>query len=290
MQLEIAILGPDSAIMPLCRALDEVGLEYIHRGKTGPIAAVVIPASERNLDDKLRTVSRITRRLERNPVLEGRFEYRVHNLDYAEPSVPTDLEAYCPIPSIRIQPWSPDQNPAPGRKTVIIAAENAFGTGKHPSSRLCLRSLDSMSCGKEGMGRDVLDFGCGTGLLAIVAALQGAEKVLGVEVDSQSVRTAKKNVALNRLEHKIFIREGSWDAVQGKFDLILANLVPSVLFRSGRNIPNHLKTEARAVVAGFSLKQRGEMERFFSEAGLSVEKNMSLDGWALLIMQHRQDF
>ena len=191
---------------------------------------------------------------------------------------------------MRIQPWNPDLIQAPDSGTVIIDAENAFGTGKHPSSCLCLQFLVSAarSSSREGKGGDVLDFGCGTGLLAIAAIALGARKALGVEIDRQSVQTARKNVALNRLEHRITIRQGSWEEVQGKFDLVLANLVPAVLFRTGQNIPNHLKDEGRAVIAGFGRNQMGDMERFFMDAGLFTQKTMIQDGWGLLVMDIRK--
>ena len=148
-------------------------------------------------------------------------------------------------------------------------------------ARLCLQFLDCAAQSAphegEGKGGDVLDFGCGTGLLAIAAVTLGARQALGVEIDHQSVQTARKNVALNRLDHKIDIRKGSWNEVHGKFDLVLANLVPSVLLRTGQNIPNHLKNGGRAVIAGFGRNQMNDMERFFMDAGLLTQKRMTLD-------------
>lgn len=286
MQIEIAIEAQKDALMRLRRALDREGpgVVYAHRGMDGPRPEIVFLESENSVDGKLRAISRIVRRLEKDPPQGGMFAFRVRNLAYAEPGAAVYREAFSPIPSIRIQPWCPAGTPVPDPGTVVLAGENAFGNGKHPSSRLCLQFLDSMSPGKEGAGGEVLDFGCGTGLLAIAAVLLGYGKALGVEIDSQAVQTAKKNVSMNRLENRIIIRQGSWDEVHGKFDLILANLVPSVLLRTGRNIPKHLKAGGCAVVAGFSRNQMQDMERFFRDAGLITQKRMTLDGWGLLGM------
>lgn len=290
MKIEIAIQGPGYALTQLCREFDcgAPGVVYFKRGMAGPKPEIVLLESEKSMDEKLHAISQITRRLERVLALEGRFAFRVRNLAYVEPSAAMSREAFFPIPSMKIQPWNPTLIQAPVSGTVIIDAENAFGTGKHPSSCLCLQFLDGAARSRpsegEGKGGDVLDFGCGTGLLAIAAVALGARKALGVEIDQQSVQTARKNVALNRLDHKIDIRQGSWKEVHGKFDLILANLVPSVLFRTGQNISNHLKDGGRAVIAGFGRNQMNDMERFFMDAGLFTQKKMTQDGWGLLVI------
>jgi ribosomal protein L11 methyltransferase len=103
---------------------------------------------------------------------------------------------------------------------------------------------------------EVLDFGCGTGLLAIAALKMGAKKALGVEIDHQSAQTAIKNVELNGLSEEILIKEGSWEVVEGKYDLILANLVTAALFRAGKHISGHLKDHGKVVVSGFSCNQQ----------------------------------
>jgi ribosomal protein L11 methyltransferase len=260
-------------------------MAYSQRPADGPGSEIVFLENEKTVDDKLHALSRIVRRLERMFSPGKGFEFRVRNLAYSEPCVAEYREAFYPIPSLRIQPWGRGLVPVPDSRTVLIAAENAFGTGKHPSSRLCLRFLDEVSPGWGKGGRNILDFGCGTGLLAIAAVLLGAEKALGVETDAQSVQTAKKNVALNHLEERITIAQGSWKEVRGEFDLVLANLVPSVLLRSGCNIPKHLKAGGYAVIAGFGLKQMPDMARFFMDIGLSLERNMTLDDWGLLVMK-----
>lgn len=260
-------------------------MTYSLREVNGPRHEIVFLESEKTVDDKLQAVSRIVQRIERAMPSGKGFEFQIRNLAYTEPGVRLHREAFSPIPSLRIQPWSSTGAHNPDSGTALIAAENAFGTGKHPSSLLCLRFLESARTTGEGADREVLDFGCGTGLLAIAAVLLGADMALGVEIDGQSVQTAKKNVALNKLENRITILEGSWNVVRGEFDLVLANLVPSVLLRTGRNIPNHVKAGGRVVIAGFSRNQMPDMERFFMDVGLAADKRMTLDDWGLLVMK-----
>ncbi|MEJ2024222.1 MAG: 50S ribosomal protein L11 methyltransferase, partial [Deltaproteobacteria bacterium] len=130
---------------------------------------------------------------------------------------------------------------------------------------------------------------CGSGLLAIAAVRLGAANAVGVEIDASSVLTARDNVERNGLSDRIQIREGSWDVAHERYDLIPANLVPSVLLRSGTAIPNRLQGHGAAVVSGFGKSRLDEMAAFFSEVGLTLHEGRSLKGWGvlLLVRNHR---
>ena len=148
--------------------------------------------------------------------------------------------------------------------------------------------LDNMTEGPSPQlglqSAEVLDFGCGTGLLAIAALKMGAKKALGVEIDHQSAQTAIKNVELNGLSEEILIKEGSWEVVEGKYDLILANLVTAALFRAGKHISGHLKDHGKVVVSGFSCNQQKEMEEFMMKWGLVATDRSSLEGWSAMLL------
>jgi ribosomal protein L11 methylase PrmA len=92
-------------------------------------------------------------------------------------------------------------------------------------------------------------------------------------------------VVLNGLTERIVISQGSWEAVEGKVDLILANLVPSVLLRTGAGIPAHLNEQGRAIISGFGQNQSEEMEGFFADFGLLVRERLQCKGWGGLIME-----
>ena len=160
----------------------------------------------------------------------------------------------------------------------------------HPSTRLCLKQLEMMAKSRDrGLeGQSVLDFGCGTGLLAISAVKMGAESAIGIDIVAETAQTARRNVALNRLSEKITIRCGGWEQVDQKYDLIFANLVAAALLRSGGRIPHYLKKDGRVILSGFSLKQMGAMVSFFITSGLKVIDQSAQDGWGLLLMGHGQ--
>jgi ribosomal protein L11 methyltransferase len=136
--------------------------------------------------------------------------------------------------------------------------------------------------------RNVLDFGCGTGLLAIAAIKMGAKSALGVEIDGPSAEAAERNVKLNHLSPTIKIKKGSWDAVQEKYHLIMANLVASVLIRTGETLPGHLKDQGLAVVSGFGENQLNEIKQLFTRIGLIISQQFTLESWAALVLEKNE--
>ncbi len=137
-------------------------------------------------------------------------------------------------------------------RTITLDPKPAFGTGRHPATQLCLRIMYHIATDStvfKGLPvQEALDFGCGTGLPAISAIRMGARKAIGVEIDAQSARAARRNVKLNGLSHRIDIREGSWEVVKEKYEVVLANLVAAALLRTGRHIPGWVKGGGRAIV------------------------------------------
>ena len=294
MKIEIAITGPAHAIPTLYQKLRIFSPNIQAQrgqleGKDGKPSIILIE-NEESLDSTLLKVSRIVCKLERDLSLTTRLEFRIRNLAYSEPTTESHLfrEPFRPIPSMTIQPWHPSLSPFRDARTIIIDPHHAFGTGMHPSSRLCLEFIDHLAQHVSPEGRkhgwEVLDFGCGTGLLAIATVKLGAKSALGVEIDHQSALTAKKNVQLNGLSGEVEIREGSWEVVQNKYDLILANLVTSALLRMGSRIPAQLKDHGKVVVSGFGHKQLEHMEQFFSGLGLKTTDRSNLEGWSAMVM------
>jgi ribosomal protein L11 methylase PrmA len=294
MKFEILIEGKAEGISRLRQKLKPIlpttenGLELTNEGADK--ARIVLLESRESLPFRLLKISRIISKLNKDRLLEADFDLRVRNLAYSEPTVERHLlkEPFKPIPSITIQFWDPSLPPATDAETIKIYSHQSFGTGKHPTTCLCLMYLDDMTQNPSPnwrlQGREVLDFGCGTGVLAIAAVKMGAKNALGVEIDPQSTQTAKKNVEVNGLTEKILVKEGSWEVVEGKYDLILANLVTAALFRAGKHISGHLKDDGKVVVSGFSPNQQKEMEEYFLKWGLVATDRSSLEGWSAMLL------
>jgi ribosomal protein L11 methyltransferase len=213
----------------------------------------------------------------------------VRNLAYCEPPPFRERTPYQPIPGLTIQPCDSTVPRSEDPRTILLDAELAFGTGRHPTTLLCLKALARMGRDWENFkNSSVLDFGCGTGLLAIAALKLGAIRAVGLEIDHDACEAARRNTALNAFGDRLEIVEGSWEEVREKYDLIFFNLVASLLLRSGRKIADHLKEEGRAVISGFSVQQMGAMENFFVTMGLEPIGKDNESGWGCLVFSAKR--
>jgi ribosomal protein L11 methyltransferase len=287
-KIEIAIEGPRQAVSVLHAKL-ACGPEKLEQGLRGDPerARLTLVEEDDRVDQVLIRISEIAER--EVPSVEA-LEFRVRNLAYSEPGPWCESlrEPFRPVPSLTVQPWNPAASRPDDPHTILLDSNLAFGTGKHPTTELCLTALHHLSCGSWGLeGRSMLDFGCGTALLVIAGVKMGVSRGRGVEIDPEAAATAERNVTLNGLSDRIVISHGSWEVVEGKVDLILANLVPSVLLRTGSEIPAHLSEGGRAVVSGFGPNQAQEIEEFFACLGLKSTECLTSKGWAALVMERK---
>ncbi len=294
MNFEISIQGPKAHIIklyrqlkpfsPRLRKLPDLSDEEI----LGRLEIVLTRNLEPSrLDQELLSVSNATMRAAGKETAEGGlFDIRVRNLDYSEPCSGSDgfIEPFRPTSSLLVEPWSPRLGRHTEAGRIYLDPGHAFGTGKHPTTRLCLQIMESIIHDGPTIER-TLDFGCGTGILALAAVRLGARLAIGVEMDGASVKTANRNARLNRLEKQVKICEGSWDAVKGSFDLILANLVASALIRIGDRMADHLEDHGRAVVSGFGVNQVAEILPVLEKSGLVLAEQHDLEGWAGLLFR-----
>ena len=262
------------------------------RREPGRLQALrIVQESETALDDDLVRISGLIRRVEKEHSLHDAVRMRVRNLAYSEPSIQSGEyeEPFRPTPSLTVVPWKPGWKPPRGSISIILDPSHAFGTGRHPTTRLCLGFLETLHKEAEEQGREafrtVLDFGCGTGILGIAALRMGALRAVGVELDGEAADTARRNAERNSLSDRLEIRKGSWEAVDGCFDLIMANVVSAALLRTGGRILHHLKTRGRAVVSGFGSARGEEMVRFFRNKGLRTVHRGDLAGWGGLVLE-----
>jgi len=289
MKIEIAIEGPWEAIRALHGKLpDRSETPEQGKGEDPQRARLVLIEEEDTVNPCLIHLSKI---VDRDLGVADQLEFRVRNLAYSEPA-PWDeslREPFQPVPSLTIQPWSPSACRPEDPHTILLDSNLAFGTGRHPTTELCLKVIHALSRGPRGLiGKKVLDFGCGTALLIIAAVKLGASRGQGVEIDAEAAATAKRNAKLNGLSERIVISCGSWQSVQGRADLLLANLVPAVLLRTGSEIPVHLNEQGCAVLSGFGQNQSKEIEDFFARLGLSATERLECKGWGALVMETKK--
>jgi ribosomal protein L11 methyltransferase len=159
----------------------------------------------------------------------------------------------------------------------------AFGTGLHPTTRLCLAGLEAWAADGLVENARLLDVGCGSGILAICAGLLGAGAVLGVDTDPLAVEATRANAALNGLEGVIEARRGTLPlAGGGEFDLVCANLVAGLLVAMAADLRQALRPGGRLLVSGIFAEREGEVREAFDSAGLRIVARRTETDWIML--------
>lgn len=159
----------------------------------------------------------------------------------------------------------------------------AFGTGLHPTTRLMLEALQQ----RVRPGMSVLDLGTGSGILAIAAAHLGAQ-VEALDISDVAVEVAHENVVANHLAGRITTRVGSIRSVAGRqFELILANIIASVLIDLATPLVMTLRQDAEVLASGIIAERGNEVRSAFTEAGLDVIDEEGDEDWRLLVARRR---
>ena len=137
--------------------------------------------------------------------------------------------------------------PEPGDVIIELDPGMAFGTGLHPTTRMCLVALEKY----VKPGQSVLDMGAGSGILSIAAARLGAAPVLAVEKDPLAARVAQENIALNKVQGSVDVETGSLEKVTGQFDFLLINILAEVIVQLVEDgLLSHLVPGGYFVAAG----------------------------------------
>ena len=162
--------------------------------------------------------------------------------------------------------------PAQAKEVIRLDPGLAFGTGTHPTTRMCLRWI----AGHGAAGR-VLDYGCGSGILAIGASKFGATEVIAVDIDQAAVDSTVLNAQANQVE----LSAGLPEAAQGEFDVVLANILATPLKVLAPLLRAHVKAGGHLVLAGILERQADELKAAYAPyCTLSVADTE--DGWILM--------
>lgn len=166
--------------------------------------------------------------------------------------------------------------PAEARRLIRLDPGLAFGTGTHPTTRMCLRWIAGHDCN----GRRVLDYGCGSGILAIAAAKFGAAPVEAVDIDPAAVESTRANAQANHVQ----LLAGLPDQASGEYDLVLANILASPLKVLAPLLCAHIRPGGQLVLAGIVERQAAELAAAYAPwVPLTVADQE--DGWILMTAQ-----
>jgi len=177
--------------------------------------------------------------------------------------------------------YEPDE----GETVVRLDPGPAFGNGTHPTTEMCLELLADQKL----QGAVVADVGTGSGILAIVAALLGARRVAGMDVDGTALSWAAKNAALNGVTETVRFYRGAFLApVEGRtFDLVLANLTAGLLLDLAAAAYAALCGGGRLIAGGIIAPRAREVREALEKVGLVVEREPCRDGWVAFLACRR---
>ena len=162
---------------------------------------------------------------------------------------------------------------------LVLDPGLAFGTGSHPTTRMCLQWLV-----RERPTGSILDYGCGSGILAIAAAKLGAREVVGVDIDPQAVRSAHDNADANAVTAAFFDASDTLPTPYDtqKYDVVLANILANPLRVLAPALIARLKPGASLVLAGLLAEQAEELIGIYSP-WLQMQVGDTQEGWSLLV-------
>jgi len=205
----------------------------------------------------------------------------VHEDDWAEA-----WKAYFPVlrvgPHIVIRPTWRRHRRRPGDVVVAMDPGMAFGTGLHPTTRLCLAALEPLAADGTLARARVLDVGCGSGILAIAAVRLGAAGAIGVDTDPIAIESTTANARRNRLVRRVRARVGSLPTEDGPFDVVLANLIAGVLVPLAPALHEELRPGGTLVASGIFVDRETEVRAAFRSAGMAVGERTAEGDWVAL--------
>ena len=168
-----------------------------------------------------------------------------------------------------VPPWV-EGAPAPGEINITLDPGVVFGTGLHPTTMDCLRAMIYLHEKQIPLNK-ILDLGSGTGILALTAAVLGADDVTAVDLNPLAVKTAERNVLLNRLEGIINVFEGrAQDFVERPADLVIANIHHAVLRRLFEM--KDFREKKRYIISGLMRSQVRDLKTQIAKYGFGVTR------------------
>ena len=171
-----------------------------------------------------------------------------------------------------------------GKMVIKIDPKMAFGTGKHESTKLCIKELEKYVRPKD----KILDLGTGSGILAIISAKLDASYILGLDIDEIAIENAFENVKHNRVGKKIELRVGTVDknTPENYFDLIVANLFKLKIFELFDRIKRTVKKGGIIILSGILESEKKQTERFLLKKGVEIVEIKRMNEWVCFVIKN----
>ena len=184
------------------------------------------------------------------------------------------------------------KNPYSERIPIRINPGMAFGTGTHPSTQLCLELMET----RVLPGLDVIDVGCGSGILSIAAVLLGANHAYGADVSPAAVKSSLENSAINKTESSLTFIQGSVDEISlGAFDiieapLVIVNILATIIMRLfDENLASLAAPGGVLILSGILEPQSEQVLQKAQQFGLRLLEKREIEDWVALCLQKQQE-
>ncbi len=188
------------------------------------------------------------------------------------------IGAFCQVlPSFR--------EPLPGfLHTIIIDPKMSFGTGHHATTQLMMFFLQEVDCKEKA----VMDMGCGTGILGILASMLGAQFVTGIDIDPWCVENSIENIELNFITNMAILQGGAEAIPEKQYDIFIANINRNILLADGEKYVKHLSEGGKLLLSGFYEADIRDIRCHFEALELNFEALKTRNNWAGLCFSARK--
>lgn len=176
------------------------------------------------------------------------------------------------------------QAPDPEATNIILDPGLAFGTGGHPTTALCLVWLAENNI----QNQSIIDYGCGSGILAIAACKLGAEKVLGVDIDPQALDASRENARRNQIGAEQFQLSLPEPMDRSKVDLLIANILSGPLVELAESLGKLVKPGGKILLSGILQQQQNEIQLTY-QPYFNIDPVLSKEGWIRVTGTRRND-
>jgi ribosomal protein L11 methyltransferase len=156
----------------------------------------------------------------------------------------------------------------------------AFGTGTHETTIMCTEALEKYM----KSGTIVYDIGCGSGILSIVAAKLGADKVLGIDLDELCVKVSKENIELNHVENIVEIKKGNLlDVVHGRANIIVSNIIAEIIAGMTKELKDYLEKDGLFIGSGIIIEKVDLVKDSLEQNGFKILEIKKMNDWSCIV-------
>ena len=165
---------------------------------------------------------------------------------------------------------------------LLINPQMSFGTGHHQTTYLCIKALKQLDLANKS----VFDYGCGTGILAILTALMGAKSISGIDIDEWAINNSVENAELNNVKWDL-IKQAKLEEVKPKpYDLILANINRNVLLDSAKALATFAHQNTYLITSGYLSQDAKSIELGFEAVGFKLRERLELENWVMQAFEY----